>query len=83
MTTSEDRALARENDAIARMVGQKLRGGRDPLDATRPAAGGMPETLPELVALIESTIEKYPRETVVAAAVIAFGVGTLWRRGYF
>jgi hypothetical protein len=41
----------------------------------------MPETLPELVALIESTIEKYPRETVVAAAVIAFGVGTLWRRG--
>ena len=40
MTTAADRALARENEANARMVGQKLRGERDPLAASHPAVDG-------------------------------------------
>jgi hypothetical protein len=81
MTSSLDAALARENDVIARKVGAELRRGRRMSAASDPTQT-LPATLPELMARVQTVIDKYPRETVVVAAFLAFGAGTLWRRGY-
>jgi hypothetical protein len=80
MTSSLNAALARENDAIARKVGAALRVGR-PMSPASSKAKGI-ATLSDLMTRLETVIEKYPRETVVVAAFLAFGAGTLWRRGY-
>jgi hypothetical protein len=31
---------------------------------------------------LKALVDQYPKEAVVVAASVAFGVGTLWRRGY-
>jgi hypothetical protein len=82
MTSSLDTALAQENDAIARKVGAALRVDRPMSPASSKANQALPATLSDLVTRLEIVIEKYPRETVVVAAFLAFGAGTLWRRGY-
>lgn len=79
-----DEALARENDAIARKVGHKLR--VVPRSAqTRRNNNGNPniiDSAAKIVNLVETSIHEHPRETFAAVAVVAFGLGTLWRRGY-
>ena len=50
--------------------------------ASSKAIPELPATLSDLMTRLEAVIEKYPRETVVVAAFLAFGAGTLWRRGY-
>ena len=82
MTSSLDAALASENDAIARKVGAALRAGRPMSPASSKANQTSLATLSDLVTRLETVIEKHPRETVVVAAFLAFGAGTLWRRGF-
>jgi hypothetical protein len=80
----EDEALARENAQVAHNVVYKLRAADAgaKIAAAKPGEAGPMPAITDALTFLETSIDTHPRETLAMAAVIAFALGTLWRRGY-